>query len=264
SFIHDFAISANYCIFFQSAVQFNPLPYIFGFKGAGECVHFRPHLPTRIIIVPRDPKAGKPVKVLSTKAGFVFHHTNAFEQDGNIYLDSICYDSLYQVKTNMDYREIDFDELAPGQLWRFTLNLEEETVEQQLLLSRCCEFPAVHPDKVGRPYRYAYLGGAHQELGNAPLQGIVKVDTISGQSCFWSTAPDGFVSEPVFVPRPQAKTEDDGWILTMVYNGKKHRSEIVILDAANFEGGAIARLPLKHHIPYGLHGNWTNEYFAQT
>ena len=40
----------------------------------------------------------------------------------------------------------------------------------------------------------------------------------------------------------------------MVYDGENHRSDVVILDAVNLEKGAIAKLHLKHHIPYGLHG----------
>lgn len=41
-FIHDFAITPNYCIFFQNAVNFNPLPYVFGFRGAGNVFNFSP------------------------------------------------------------------------------------------------------------------------------------------------------------------------------------------------------------------------------
>ena len=35
----------------------------------------------------------------------------------------------------------------------------------------------------------------------------------------------------------------------------------LILDAENIEKGAIAKLHLKHHIPYGLHGSFTPEIF---
>jgi all-trans-8'-apo-beta-carotenal 15,15'-oxygenase len=68
--------------------------------------------------------------------------------------------------------------------------------------------------------------------------------------------PEGFVSEPVFVPHPQGKTEDQGWLLTMVYDASYHRSDIILLDAQNLERGAIAKLHLKHHVPYGLHGTF--------
>ncbi|BAZ25479.1 Retinal pigment epithelial membrane protein [Kalymmatonema gypsitolerans NIES-4073] len=269
AFIHDFAITPNYCIFFQNPVSFNPIPFVLGMRGAGECIKFQPHQPTRIIIISRNPKQ-KGVQIIETHSGFVFHHTNAFEVGNEVVVDSICYESLPEVEPESDFREVDFDALQPGQMWRFHLNLKDETVSRELLESRCCEFPTIHPQKVGRPYRYLYTGAAHGETGHAPLQAFVKIDLESGKRQIWSAAPRGFVSEPVFVPRTphippsQGATkggEDDGWVLALVYDSQYHRSDVVILDAKDFDKEPIARLHLKHHVPYGLHGNFTSECF---
>ncbi len=259
AFIHDFAITPNYCIFFQNPVSFNPIPFALGLQGAGECVKFAPDKPTRIVVIPRNSK--EPMHLLEARSGFVFHHANAFEQDGGICIDSICYDKLPEVESGSDFREVDFDALTPGQLWRFTLNLNEQTVQRRLLEDRCCEFPYVHPDRVGHPYRHLFMGAAHRETGNAPLQAILKLDVKTGEQQVWSTAPKGYVSEPIFVPRPDATEEDDGWVLTVVYDSSKHRSDVVILDGRDLNRGPVARLHLKHHIPYGLHGSWTANVF---
>ncbi|WP_107669130.1 carotenoid oxygenase family protein [Cyanothece sp. BG0011] len=260
SFIHDFAITPHYCLLLQNPVTFNPLPYFLGLKGAGECVNFHPKKPSQLIIIPRKPPYEK-MKVLETNAGFVFHHINAFEKDNNIYLDSICYDSLPQVKPNTDYKETDFENLDPGQIYRFKIDLNKETIDPEMLESRCCEFSDIHPNNVGRNYRYLFIGTAHKNQGNAPLQAILKLDLLTGKKQVHSFAPQGYVGEPIFVPKPKATREDEGWVLVMVYDGDKHRSDIVILDGENLEKEAIATLHLKHHIPYGLHGNWTSEVF---
>ena len=261
SFIHDFAITPHYCIFFQNPVNFNPLPFVFGLKGAGECVEFQPTKPTRVVLIPRDPN-NKQVKTFMVDSGFVFHHANAFETGDNVCIDSIAYATLPQVEPNSDYKEVNFDNLDPGKLWRFTLNLKDGTVERQLLESTCCEFPVVNPDKVGKDYRYLFIGAAHQDTGrNAPLQAIMKLDLVTGERQSHSFAPHGYVSEPIFVPKPNATEEDEGWILTLVYNGKEHRSSLAILDGQNINGDPVALLHLKHHIPYGLHGSWTDEVF---
>ena len=259
AFIHDFAITPNYCIFFQNPVSFNPIPFVLGVRGAGECVKFQANKPTRIVVIPRNSQ--EPVQILETQSGFVFHHANAFEQDGKICIDSICYASFPEVEPNSDFRQVDFDAIAPGQLWRFTLDLNEQSVQRQLLEERCCEFPFVHPKHAGRPYRYLFMGAAHRESGNAPLQAILKLDVTTGEEQLWSAAPQGFISEPIFIPRPNASQEDDGWVLTLVYNAGYHRSDVVILDGRDLNQGPVARLHLKHHIPYGLHGNWTPEVF---
>ncbi|HHP7231963.1 MAG TPA: carotenoid oxygenase family protein [Xenococcaceae cyanobacterium] len=256
SFIHDFAITPHYCIFFQNAVNFNPFPFLLGLKGAGECVAFQPNRPTRVVLIPRDP-SNREIKTFSVESGFVFHHANAWEIENQVCIDSIAYSSLPQVQPDANYQEVDFSSLDPGQLWRFSFNLVDGSVAKKMLEPRCCEFPAIHPDRVGREYRYLFIGAAHQPTGeNAPLQGILKLDLATGERQFHSFAPHGYVSEPIFVPKPNALAEDAGWILTLVYDGKNHRSSLAILDGQNLAGEAVALLHLKHHIPYGLHGSW--------
>ena len=261
SFIHDFAITPNYAIFCQNPVSFNPLPFALGFRGAGECVEFQPNKPTKIILIPRNPQ-DKEVKIFEVNSGFIFHHANAFEVGEKIYLDSIAYASLPQVQPDTNYKEVDFNKLDPGRLWRFTIDLQAETVGKELLESRCCEFPTLHPDKVGRDYRYLFIGAAHNDTGtNAPLQAILKLDLQTGKRELHSFAVSGYVSEPIFVSKPNGIREDEGWILTLVYDGSRHRSDLVILDGANIQGNPVARLHLQHHIPYGLHGSWTDSVF---
>ncbi|BAY24956.1 Retinal pigment epithelial membrane protein [Calothrix sp. NIES-2100] len=261
-FIHDFVITANYCIFFQNPVSFNPLPMALGIRAAGECIKFNPHQPTRVIVIPRNPRGKEDIKILETQSGFVFHHVNAFEVGDKIVIDSICYDALAEVEPQSDFRQVNFEANAPGQLWRFKLQLQNGTVERKLLESRCCEFPSINPANVGHQYRYLYIGAAHAETGNAPLQAILKIDLDSGEKQLWSAAPRGFMGEPIFVPRPGSEREDDGWLLALVYDAAHHRSDVVILDARDLNKGAIARLHLKHHIPYGLHGSFTSEVFV--
>jgi all-trans-8'-apo-beta-carotenal 15,15'-oxygenase len=270
AFIHDFAITLNYCIFFQSPMRFNPLPYALGMRGAGECISFQAGEPTQIVIVPRDGQS--PMKLVPTEAGFVFHHANAFEQNGHLVIDSVAYADFPAVDPDQDYLQVRFEELPPGQLWRFRVNLTDATVERKLLESRCCEFPFVHPAHAGRPYRYVYLGAAHNPTGNAPLQGILKIDLETGDRQFWSAAPRGFAGEPIFVPRnfgtpdvpvqaTYEEAEDDGWVLLLSFNAERNASDLLIFDAQDVNQGPIARLKLRHHVPYGLHGSFTPSIF---
>ncbi|BAW96781.1 lignostilbene-alpha,beta-dioxygenase [[Synechococcus] sp. NIES-970] len=260
AFIHDFAITPNYVIFFQASVKFNPLPYVLGLKGAGECVKFEADKPTKMIVIPRDP-ARTDVQTLEAEAGFVFHHANAFERDNQIIVDSVCYQSIPQVQPDLDYKNVDFNALDPGQLWRFSLDLETQKVTRELLDTRCCEFPVVHPAYVGRDRRYTYIGATDAATGNAPLQAVWKVDHQGDNSQLYSFAPSGFTGEPIFVPCPEATAEDEGWVLLMVYDSARHGSDVVIFDAQDFTQ-PVATLHLKQHIPYGLHGSWTPEVFV--
>ncbi|MGB3239509.1 MAG: carotenoid oxygenase family protein [Geitlerinemataceae cyanobacterium] len=260
AFIHDMAITPNYCIFFQNPVKFNPLPFLLGWRGAAECVQFDGSQPTKIILIPRSPQGGD-VRVLETEPCFVFHHANAWEDGNRLYLDSICYNSFPTVEPQSDFRQLDFDTVPHGQLWHFEMDLSEKTVRHEEIEPRCCEFPVLNPHQVGRAHRYLYLGTAHEATGNHPLQGVLKIDRQTGERQIWSAAPQGFAGEPIFVPRPGSTEEDDGWVLLLSYDAASHRSNLVILDAGDLSGEPLARLHLKHHIPYGLHGSFTPEVF---
>jgi carotenoid cleavage dioxygenase len=60
----------------------------------------------------------------------------------------------------------------------------------------------------------------------------------------------------VFAANPQGKTEDDGWLITFVYDQDQDTSELIILDAQNLESTAIARIEIPQRVPYGFHGLW--------
>ena len=62
--------------------------------------------------------------------------------------------------------------------------------------------------------------------------------------------------EPVFVPAHPEAAEDEGWILTYVYDGARDASDLVVIDAAALEAGPIAAVHLPVRVPYGFHGSW--------
>ncbi|TYQ24879.1 carotenoid oxygenase family protein [Pseudanabaena sp. UWO310] len=260
-FLHDFAYTPNYRIFMQNPVSFKPLPFIFGFATAGECIELRPNTPSQFLLVDRQGN----LQTLETDPCFVFHHCNAYEEGDEIIVDSVCYPDYPKLEPNTDFRNIDFDGVVAGQLYRFRINPKLGTVKRQLILERSCEFPVVNPRCMGQKYRYAYIGAIAKESGNAPLQAIAKVDVETGKQEFHSFAPRGFISEPIFVPRDRHAdrhgAEDDGWIMTLVFDAAHNRSDLVILDAQNIAGKPVATLHLKHHVPYGLHGSFTDQVF---
>ena len=260
AFMHDFAITPNYCIFVQNPVSFNPIPFVAGFKGAAECIQFNPKEPTKVVVIPRGGEGE--VRFYDTEPCFVFHHANAFEQDGKLILDSICYDNFPSIDDAEDYSKVDFDHVPASNLWRFTIDLATKAVGVDVLIERACEFPAMNPKNVGRDYRYLYLGAAHGDRGNAPLQALIRRDMQTGEEQFWSAAPRGFSGEPLFVARPGGQQEDEGWVLLWLYNAERDRTELAIFNAQDITTGPIAKLNLKHRVPYGLHGSFTANYFG--
>lgn len=82
------------------------------------------------------------------------------------------------------------------------------------------------------------------------------VDT--GQSVEISLGQAQYPSEPVFVPRPPSTAEDDGSLLTLVYDTASHTSHVAVLDAQHLADGPVARAWFDHHIPFTFHGIWVD------
>jgi len=257
-FLHDFAWTPHTCLFVQNPVQFQPLPFLLGMRTAGECLSSVDNAPSQLLAIERTGR----MRTLPLAAGFIFHHGNAYE-DGSpdrLVLDSVCYREYPKLEPGTDFRQVDFDKVVSGEYCRFRVNWVTGEAEREVLFPHSCEFPTVHPRCVGQPYRYVYLGIAENPEGKAPLQGIAKLDVETKQAQTYSFAPRGFVGEPVFVPRPGGTAEDDGWVLVMVFNAARDRSEVVVLAAQDLR--PVAMLPLKHHVPYGLHGCFVPELWV--
>ena len=256
AFLHDFAITPNWAVFLQNAVAFNPLPYVAGRKGAAQCLQSQPGGQAKFWLIPRDCGAfeGQTPRIIDAPDGFVFHHLNAWEEGGDVVVESIFYADFPSIGPEDDFRSVNFELLPEGLLEQSRINLGDGTVGTLRLSERCCEFAMVNPEREGLPCRFAWMAVAEREIGNDPLQAIKKLDLKSGERRVWSAAPRGFVSEPVMVPRPGATAEDDGWVLCLVWNGARCASDLVILDAASLAEVALLELPLA--VPHGLHGSW--------
>ena len=256
AFLHDFAITPNWAVFLQNAMAFNPLPFALGLKGAAQCLTSKPGSQGQFWLIPRDSGAfaGQPPRIVPAPEGFVFHHLNAWEDGDTVVVESITYADFPSIGPGTDFREVDFESIPCGLLERSTIHLASGAVRHERLSERCCEFAMVNPRWQGLKSQVAWMAVAERDTGNDPLQAIAKLDLHTGEQRIWSAAPRGFVSEPLMVPHPSGSGEDGGWVLTVVWNGARCASDLVILDAATLEEVAVLELPLA--LPHGLHGSW--------
>jgi carotenoid cleavage dioxygenase-like enzyme len=100
-----------------------------------------------------------------------------------------------------------------------------------------------------RPYRYTWGVGSR----GGWLDQIVKADVEERRSNVW--AEEGcYPGEPVFVAAPDAEAEDEGVLLSVVLDGGRGTSFLLVLDAGSLE--ELARAEAPHHIPFGFHGQF--------
>jgi carotenoid cleavage dioxygenase len=59
----------------------------------------------------------------------------------------------------------------------------------------------------------------------------------------------------VFAPREGGKSEDDGYLMTFVYDAATDSSRFVVMDAKTMDRTPVASVELPR-IPSGFHGSW--------
>lgn len=191
--------------------------------------------------------------------------------------------------------------------YRFSLsNLENKITHQFALSCIPFEFPSLRDDVSMTGARYIYgcsvsdssFGAA---LGRAvKIDSLVKIDTtaliartaqsppvpiigcVDNRSVseilastdpkdpikIFKLPPGFYAQESRFVPRSNGRSEDDGWLLSYVFDesqldengnaGPGTRSELWIIEAKEMKD-VICRVQLPQRVPYGLHGNWFSE-----
>ena len=120
------------------------------------------------------------------------------------------------------------------------------------------EFPRVDERVVGRQNRYGYSAaldsGERDEAGFTLGGALIKHDLAKGKS--EARAFRGGVGEAIFVPESDASGEDEGFVLSLVYDTEREASDLVVLHAQDFTGDPVAVVHLPVRVPYGFHGNW--------
>lgn len=241
---HDFAISEHYVVFFQ-------LPPFFdrevaerarsGWTGAAL-------LPAALVAV--DRRGGRTAK-FAIQPGTVSHLANAFERDGCLFVYGIRFAGLPAfLAFDPEERERVPSEHNRGQLYEYCVNLSSGEVIERSMTEPGLEFPRIHEAYTGRVQRYVYAVREGRDGG------IVRVDLQSRLVQTHRFGPSRYAGEPIFVPRHHSSAEDDGYVLTWVWDSISNRSQCVVLDAGHLEDAPLATLRLDARVPFGFHGTW--------
>jgi carotenoid cleavage dioxygenase len=88
--------------------------------------------------------------------------------------------------------------------------------------------------------------------------GLVKFDLDTGRYQAFSEGPHFWYSAAPFAERDNAKSEDDGYLVSYVWNPNESRSELQVFDAQNLGGGPVARVLMPQRVPNGFHATWVS------
>jgi carotenoid cleavage dioxygenase len=221
---------------------------------------FHKDMPTRLGVIPRYGNE-QDVKWFECDATYVLHWINAYE-DG----DEIIIDGYFQFDPSpssppdatIEQRMFRFLDLFALQSrpYRWRLNMRTGQVKEGPLSDTITEFGMINAQIAGSQYDYVYsVVPANGWFG---FEGLIKHNVTTGHEEVYNL-PDGvYCSETVFAPRPNATSEDDGYLVTYTIDVVNDVSHCAIFDARNMSDGPIARIALPERISSGTHATWAD------
>ena len=249
--MHDFNVTRNNVVFMD-------LPAVFDLEMAmrGEMpIRWDDDYPARLGVMPRT-GSDADVTWYEIEPGYVFHPMNSYEDGDTIVLDVARLDHIWR-DSMMDF--------PPPELWRWTIDTTTGKVKEEQIDDRPAEFPRVADSVVGLKHRFGYMMGIPENpdyTDPANQTGaIIKYDRDTGERVEHVLGRGRLSGEPVFVPADGGTAEDDGYLMTFVYEAETDSSTFIVLDAATMDQtpGASIELP---RIPFGFHGNWIDSSVA--
>ncbi len=241
SMMHDFAITERHVVFLDL-----PVIYDFGLQRPF-LAEWKPDYGARLGVMPRD--ASTPPQWFEIEPCYVFHTINAYDEGDTVVLDVVRHAQMF---TEDLYGWAD----GTGTVDRWTMDLASGSVREQRLDDHLQEFPRIDERILGRRHRYAYTTTARLGDFSEPFGTLLQQDLTSGRTTAAKLRPGSQAGEGIFVPASSTAAEGEGWVLAVVYNAIEDRSELVILDATNFDGEPVATVALPQRVPFGFHGIW--------
>jgi carotenoid cleavage dioxygenase-like enzyme len=242
--VHDCAITETQVLLFDMPVTFD---LDAAMAGAIFPYRWNPSYGARVGLLPREGDAADVRWCELDELCYVFHPLNAYDlPDGRVVVDVARHPSVFAEDLN-----------GPGDgvptLWRWTLDPASGRVKEEQLDDRGQEFPRLDERLTGRRHRFGYGAGFGTGIEHGPA---IKHDLDAGTAEVHDYGPGRVTLEPVFVPRADDAAEDDGWVMSYVYDATTDRSDVVILSAQDFTADPVATIHLPRRVPFGFHGNW--------
>jgi carotenoid cleavage dioxygenase len=246
--LHDMSLTGRYAVVYDQPVT---VDIDLAFAGRFP-FRWTPDYGNRIGLLPRDGQADDIIWI-DMPLGYAFHPLNSYDTpDGKVVIDICNYPKMFDADILGP-----FGDRALAKLERWELDPLARTVSITVIDDAANEFPRHRGSLTAKPYRYGYC--AVPTLDQSAGWPTVKHDLQTGERHVFDHGPGRAAGEPVFVARPDGTDEDDGWLVTYVHDLGAGSAEFVVLDAADFDRGYVAQVPLPQRIPYGFHGNWVSD-----
>ncbi|KAL8662589.1 MAG: hypothetical protein Q9202_004547 [Teloschistes flavicans] len=281
AYLHSFIITEKYLVFcIYSAYYAKGGVKILWTKNVVDAIDYDPNEKNKWLVIDRHHGKGL-IATFESDPFFAFHCVNAWDEPStteegktDITLDISTYENLdilkrfwYENMKSTSPSALDYTGQHAGRarpsLHRYRLagitgtstvpvTAKPRTAERLFAAAKAdsVELPTFNPARACKPSRYIY--GVSDGANSVFLDGLIKFDTetLTAKRRVRHAQSPG---EPIFVPDPEGREEDEGVLLSVVLDGKEGRSYLLCLDAKSFE--EVGRVGMECVVGFGFHGH---------
>jgi len=258
--IHSFSLTDQYAIFFFYPVVIDPKKYWSSNFHVFELLEWLEGEQTDVFVV--NIKTGH-VTTLATEPFYSAHHVNAYQDTKDELVVDICPTPFSNMR---DYLKLENMMNPPEksewvstnkdlEFTRFKINMATEKITQSLFPNHLkskwinqFDFPVINERYRGEKYCVVYGWTAFDYSRMA----LVKKNVCDSSLDKVWYVENHYSSEMWFLEAPDAKKEDDGVLLTIVFDGEREQSYLLLLDARTLSPVARSYLPM--NLPWSAHG----------
>jgi all-trans-8'-apo-beta-carotenal 15,15'-oxygenase len=278
TFVHDSVLSRNYVVYVLPPYQTpdsSMWKFLLGLSGIGNLAEWDPQNHDAYVHVHSRSSLELQWNVKLPKIVNLYHLVDAYDEmreDGTISLKVRVAEYVPPDRNKLEeqfreqYRVEDGTRLYT-RLREYSFHLgnngKVQSASDSDVCNDCapCEFPALNNGWMSNQrLRFCWVNALSSPSLNY-LDGVQKLDMKDGTaSQVVSFGQGSFGGAPTFIPKDEASTEDDGYLIVTVYRSFEHRSDVVILNAKTME--QLCVMELREHVPYQFHSEFLSGFVA--
>lgn len=249
--VHDFAITERHLVFLLPPFVFERERFEAGatFLGSHD---WRPGLGLRALVLPKD-RLDAP-RGFELPPSFVFHLGNAWDDGATLRLDCMRAPDVWHATAGLEQAMAGrYTPHEHARLMQVALDLHTGAA-RQVLLPHTAEFPRIDPAVTGRRHRQLFMASRIAPGDRPGHDAVTRLDLDSGTADTYRYGADVIVEEHLFVARPGATREGDGWLVGTALDLARRQTLLAVFDAARVAAGPVLQATMPRAMPLGLHG----------
>ena len=256
---HDFVVTENFIV-----ILLPPLWYNLERTENSSFLHshqWHGNQPTKVLVVDKNELANHFYAELP--AQWVFHFTNAWEDESSIQFEGCSYRDpriMFDVFSSVMSGNPSITSDTYSNLTRYRVDIKTRSASQEVLKDRSenLEFPTFDRRISSAKHRWVNLLGAKSSDEFQPRHGLlntlVRLDLENGVQQDYTYPATEIPEEHLFVPDPSQAGENAGWIVGTSIDWNQEETRLNVFEPDHISDGPVAKATVQRLLPLGLHG----------